>query len=100
MGYLNPWARLPSRADGGRAGWGLDSGSRLASSRLGTIPAVTQGADGRIQTAYTFRRETIKYMTFDEEWIKHGTTEGGKSADIKPEGVAWLNSILQTSSRS
>jgi hypothetical protein len=32
--------------------------------------------------------------------IKHGTTEGGKSADIKPEGVAWLNSIFETSSPS
>ena len=39
-------------------------------------------------------------MTFDEEWIKHGTTEGGKSADIKPEGVACLNSIFETSSPS
>jgi hypothetical protein len=48
-----------------------------------------------IQTAYTFRRETIKYMTVDEEWIKHGSTEGGKSADIKPEGVASLNSELE-----
>ena len=65
-----------------------------------SYPAVTQGGDGMIQTAYTFRRETIKYITFDEDWIKHGTTEGGKSADIKPEGVASLNSILETSSPS
>jgi predicted neuraminidase len=60
-----------------------------------SYPAVIQSKDGMIQTAYTFRRETIKYMTFDEEWIKHGSTEGGKSADIKPEGVASLNSELE-----
>jgi predicted neuraminidase len=29
-----------------------------------------------IQTAFTFRRETIKYMTFAEQWIKAGTTDG------------------------
>ena len=64
-----------------------------------SYPAVTQSADGMIQTAYTFRRQTIKYMTFDEDWIKHGTTEGGNSADIKPEGVAWLHAILEVVGR-
>jgi predicted neuraminidase len=56
-----------------------------------SYPSVTQSKDGMIQTAFTFRRETIKYMTFGEQWIKHGTTEGGKSEDIHPEGIASLD---------
>jgi hypothetical protein len=43
-----------------------------------------------IHVAYTFRRETIKYMKFSEEWIKHGTTVGGKPEDARHEGVARL----------
>jgi predicted neuraminidase len=39
-------------------------------------PSVVQSAEGMIQTAFTFRRETIKYMTFAEQWIKAGTTDG------------------------
>jgi predicted neuraminidase len=56
-----------------------------------SYPSIIQSADGMIQTAFTFRRETIKYMTFCEEWIKHGTTVGGKKADAHHEGVALLN---------
>lgn len=41
-----------------------------------SYPSVTQSADGKIQTAFTFRKETIKYMTFDEDWIKQGSTVG------------------------
>ncbi|MBT9332341.1 sialidase family protein [Paracidobacterium acidisoli] len=55
-----------------------------------SYPSVTQSKDGMIQVAYTFRRETIKYMAFPEEWIKHGTTEGGKTSDIHSENVALL----------
>jgi hypothetical protein len=36
-----------------------------------------------IQLAFTFRRETIKYMTFHEQWIKEGTTEGLFKGDPK-----------------
>lgn len=54
-----------------------------------SYPSITQSPDGKIQVAYTFRRETIKYMTFSEDWIRHGTTEGGNSADIHSEGVAF-----------
>lgn len=56
-----------------------------------SYPSVTQSADGMIQVAYTFRRETIKYMTFSEEWIRHGSTVGGKPEDAHHEGVARLN---------
>jgi predicted neuraminidase len=61
-----------------------------------SYPAIMQSKDGMIRTAYTFRRETIKYMTFDEEWIKHGTTQGGDPDDIKPEGVASLEPDRKT----
>lgn len=53
-----------------------------------SYPSITQSADGKIQAAYTFRRETIKYTTFSEDWIKHGTTSGGKPEDARHEGVA------------
>ena len=41
-----------------------------------SYPSVTQSLNGKIQVAFTFRRETIKYMTFDEDWIKQGSTVG------------------------
>jgi predicted neuraminidase len=56
-----------------------------------SYPSIVQSADGMIHVAYTFRRETIKYMTFSEEWIKHGTTIGGKPEDARHEGVAQLS---------
>jgi predicted neuraminidase len=39
-------------------------------------PSITQTPDGMIQLAFHFRRETIKYMTFDEHWIKEDSTVG------------------------
>jgi predicted neuraminidase len=39
-------------------------------------PTIVQTADGIIHMAYTFRRRTIKYVTFDETWIKGGRTSG------------------------
>ena len=47
-------------------------------------PSVIQAANGKIQTGFTFRRETIKYMTFTESWIKQGTTNGLFKGDPKP----------------
>jgi predicted neuraminidase len=57
-----------------------------------SYPSVTQSPDGMIQVAYTFRRETIKHMTFTEDWIRHGSTIGGKPEDARHEGVARLDS--------
>ena len=53
-----------------------------------SYPSIVESADGMIHVAYTFRRETIKYMTFSEEWIKHGSSVGGKPEDARHEGVA------------
>ncbi|WP_058186433.1 sialidase family protein [Terracidiphilus gabretensis] len=60
-----------------------------------SYPSVAQSVDGMIHVAYTFRRQTIKYMTFTEEWIRHGSTMGGKPEDAHHEGVARLNNPTQ-----
>jgi predicted neuraminidase len=49
-----------------------------------SYPSVLQTSNGMIQLTFTFRRETVKYMTFDEQWIKQGTTEGVFKGDPKP----------------
>jgi predicted neuraminidase len=53
-----------------------------------SYPSISQMAAGNVVVAYTFRRETIKYMTFDEQWIKEGSTVGGKPEDAHPEDIA------------
>lgn len=49
-----------------------------------SYPSIIQGPNGMLQMTFTFRRETIKYMTFSEQWIKQGTTEGVFKGDPKP----------------
>lgn len=49
-----------------------------------SYPSVIQSSDGMLQMSFTFRRETIKYMTFPESWIKNGTTAGIFKGDPKP----------------
>jgi hypothetical protein len=56
---------------------------RLGEDAEYSYPSVTQTPNGMIQLAFTFRRETIKYMTFHEQWIKEGTTEGLFKGDPK-----------------
>ena len=41
-----------------------------------SYPSITQTPDESIHLAFTFRRETIKYVTFHEEWITQGQTIG------------------------
>lgn len=41
-----------------------------------SYPSVTQTGDGRIHVAFTYRRQTIKEVSFPEDWIRQGTTEG------------------------
>lgn len=50
-----------------------------------SYPSIIQSPNGMIQLAFTFRRETIKYMTFHEQWIKEGTTNGVFKGDPKPQ---------------
>jgi predicted neuraminidase len=56
-----------------------------------SYPSIIQSADGKLQAAFTFRRETIKCMSFREDWIKHGSTSGGKPEDARHEGVASID---------
>lgn len=35
-----------------------------------SYPTVLQSPDGMIHVSYTYNRETIKYQTFKEDWIK------------------------------
>jgi predicted neuraminidase len=49
-----------------------------------SYPSIVQSPDGMIQLTFTFRRETIKYMTFHEGWIKDGSTAGIFKGDPKP----------------
>jgi predicted neuraminidase len=39
-------------------------------------PSIVQTPDGTIHVSYTFRRRTIKYVNFDENWMKGGSTLG------------------------
>ena len=41
-----------------------------------SYPSVKQGPDGNLHMSYTFRRATIKYVTFSEDWIRQGGTVG------------------------
>ncbi|HEX5481492.1 MAG TPA: sialidase family protein [Terriglobia bacterium] len=78
--------------DGGKTWpWVRDvqAGNEPPPFRLGedpeyAYPSIVQTSDGMIQLAFTFRRETIKYMTFDEQWIKQGSTAGIFKGDPKP----------------
>ncbi len=46
-----------------------------------SYPSVLQDATGKINVAYTYNREAIKVVRFDEEWIKQGNTEGKFKGD-------------------
>jgi predicted neuraminidase len=41
-----------------------------------SYPSIIETPDGLIHMSYTFRRRTIKYASFDENWIKGGGTLG------------------------
>jgi predicted neuraminidase len=47
-------------------------------------PSVVEGADGAIYLSYTYRRRTIKCVSFSEDWIKRGTTLGIFPGDRRP----------------
>lgn len=49
-----------------------------------SYPSILQGPGGKIYVAYTYRREGIKVLSFDEAWIQHGTTAGQFKGDPRP----------------
>ena len=46
-----------------------------------SYPSLVQDASGKITLAYTYNREAIKVVRFDEEWIKQRCTEGKFKGD-------------------
>jgi len=68
-----PWVRdietgsAASAQDGSNRGRGDDDYS---------YPSILQDPTGKITVAYTYRRETIKVVRFDKDWIKNGGTNG------------------------
>ncbi|MGC2638025.1 MAG: sialidase family protein [Acidobacteriaceae bacterium] len=46
-----------------------------------SYPSIVAMDDGTIAMEYTYRRRTIKYVAFDEGWIKQGTTLGYFTGD-------------------
>jgi predicted neuraminidase len=46
-----------------------------------SYPSLLQDANGKIILAYSYNREAIKVVRFDEEWIKHGHTAGRFKGD-------------------
>lgn len=41
-----------------------------------SYPSIIQSPNGTLHMSFTFRRETIKYLSFSEDWIKGGHTAG------------------------
>ncbi len=61
----------------GRPGYGANEQKPKTPGREEySYPTVTQTADGMIHVAFTYRRQTIKEVSFPEEWITKGKTEG------------------------
>jgi predicted neuraminidase len=52
------------------------TGIKLEGREEYSYPSVLQTPDGKILTAYTFRRLSIKAVLLDEAWIKSGSTVG------------------------
>lgn len=46
-----------------------------------SYPSIIETSDGIIHMSYTFRRRTIKYASFNEGWIKGGSTLGFFTGD-------------------
>jgi len=61
----------------GRAGYGMDEQKLKEPGREEySYPSIIETRDGEILVAFTYRRQTIKVVTFREEWIKRGGTVG------------------------
>ncbi len=73
-GITWPWAR---DIEAGRTGIGEDGHLPKDIEREEySYPAILQRHDGTLALAFTYRRATIKYVAFNEDWIKNGTTVG------------------------
>ncbi len=88
-GPRKPLSAALSKDGGATWGWVRDLETGLAAPEPGidptrkepgreeySYPSVTQTRDGKIHVAYTYRRQTIKAVRFDEGWIERGGTAG------------------------
>jgi predicted neuraminidase len=63
-----PWVR---NLETGRPGFGSDEQKPKVPGREEySYPTVMQSRDGKIYVAFTFRRQTIKVISFREDWIR------------------------------
>lgn len=61
----------------GRPGYGIEEQRPKTPGREEySYPTILQTSDGLIHVAFTYRRQTIKEVTFPESWIGQGGTEG------------------------
>jgi len=81
-----PWIR---DLETGRSA-GQDSGAPvdIVTDDEYSYPSVLQDANGKIVIAYTYRRETIKVVRFDEEWIKQNNTVGKFKGDSRRQSAS------------
>jgi predicted neuraminidase len=68
-----PWVR---DIETGSAATAQDESNRGRGDDDYSYPSVLQEPTGKITVAYTYRRETIKVVRFDKDWIKNGGTNG------------------------
>lgn len=68
----------------GRAGYGMEEQRPKVPGREEySYPSIMQSRDGRIYVAFTYRRQTIKVVSFDEDWIRQGGTTGEFKGVVK-----------------
>jgi predicted neuraminidase len=61
----------------GRGGYGMaEQSPKVPGREEYSYPSILQVRDGTIHVAYTYRRQTIKVVSFREDWIKQGGTVG------------------------
>jgi predicted neuraminidase len=74
-----PWVR---DVEVGRAGYGVAQGKPKEPGREEySYPSIMQTQDGEILIAFTFRRQTIKVVSFHENWIKQRGSDGQYKGD-------------------
>jgi predicted neuraminidase len=71
-----PWVRDIETGSAAIAGSTQDDSKRGRGDDDYSYPSVLEDQPGRITVAYTYRRETIKVVRFDKDWIKSGGTTG------------------------
>ena len=86
--------------ENGRPGYGL---SEMKIKQPGreeySYPTIMQASSGKIFIAYTFRRQTIKVVSFTEDWIRRGGTVGVYHGTQAPGARASVQTLARGLSR-